>query len=521
MSRSDVAVPARSMNALGGRSAVWAGRGAWGLCLGWLCLNLLQCLDYSLAAIRFPYGIDYGEGIIWQQASLMFGPHAYGDILQPPFIVFHYPPLYHLLVRAASELGVDILAAGRGLSVVSSIVAGTLVGWLSAQGNGSTRGSRVLAGAIAGLSVFTFEPIVLWSSLMRVDLSALALSLAGVACIVASFRRPMLVYPGVVLFVLAAFTKQTAVAAPMAALLVALVRAPRHGAFAILAGALLGCATLAYLQAATGNGFLRHVVAYNLNRFDLGVAALAILRWLSQYAVYAGLAAIILLRRYRALRPEWRNAAELVRLIRRDDRAAWFMVMAAYLLLSTATLVTAGKSGAASNYFLEWMAVICIWLGVWVAESHHASSWVNGRILAAILVPLAVFAQGMTQPFLVSRLKAGLIGPDQQRGGAAMLEWARRIPGPILSDDMVLLMRAGKQVMLEPAIFAELAATGRWPEGLLLDLLRSRSFGAVVTQGGPGDTLFDARYLPATRAAITSNYGRVVSLGDYRVRLPN
>jgi hypothetical protein len=31
------------------------------------------CLDF-IAAIRYPFGIDYGEGIVWQQAMLIPGP---------------------------------------------------------------------------------------------------------------------------------------------------------------------------------------------------------------------------------------------------------------------------------------------------------------------------------------------------------------------------------------------------------------------------------------------------------------
>ena len=35
---------------------------------------------------------------------------------------------------------------------------------------------------------------------------------------------------------------------------------------------------------------------------------------------------------------------------------------------------------------------------------------------------------------------------------------------PVISDDMVLLIRSGREVLWEPAIFAELASTGDWDE---------------------------------------------------------
>jgi hypothetical protein len=47
------------------------------------------------AVLAYPFG-DYGEGIVWQQALLIPGPRMYGPIDHLPFIVFHYPPVYHL-----------------------------------------------------------------------------------------------------------------------------------------------------------------------------------------------------------------------------------------------------------------------------------------------------------------------------------------------------------------------------------------------------------------------------------------
>ena len=50
----------------------------------------------------------------------------------------------------------------------------------------------------------------------------------------------------------------------------------------------------------------------------------------------------------------------------------------------------------------------------------------------------------------------------------------------ITSDDMVLLLRAGKEVPWEPAIFAELASLGRMDETLIIDRIRS---GPIALRG--------------------------------------
>ena len=67
-----------------------------------------------------PYQLDYGEGIVLYQASQIANPEiAYKPINSYPFVVFHYPPLYHWCVLAVSFVTGDLLVAGRAVSVIS------------------------------------------------------------------------------------------------------------------------------------------------------------------------------------------------------------------------------------------------------------------------------------------------------------------------------------------------------------------------------------------------------------------
>ena len=52
----------------------------------------------------------------------------HGPIDHLPFIVFHYPPAYHLASRAVMALGVDPLAAGIPLSVALPCTAASYIG---------------------------------------------------------------------------------------------------------------------------------------------------------------------------------------------------------------------------------------------------------------------------------------------------------------------------------------------------------------------------------------------------------
>ena len=82
-----------------------AALGATGFVVFLLVAHAAIYLKNAFDAVRYPFGLDYGEGLVWQQALLIPGPRMYGAITDASFIVFHYPPVYHLAVRAAVLLG--------------------------------------------------------------------------------------------------------------------------------------------------------------------------------------------------------------------------------------------------------------------------------------------------------------------------------------------------------------------------------------------------------------------------------
>src|SRR5882757_5780898 len=170
-----------------------------------LGLHWLRFLRFAIASILYPYQLDYGEGIVWQQALLMLGPRMYGDINQYPFVVFHYPPFYHVTVRAVSALGIDMLVAGRSISFLAALVIGAVCARLAylATPVGMERGARLAGAATAGMSVFCCLPLIHWAAVMRVDMLAVALSIVGILAVVSSIGRPFLVYVAGLFFLLA------------------------------------------------------------------------------------------------------------------------------------------------------------------------------------------------------------------------------------------------------------------------------------------------------------------------------
>lgn len=478
-------------------------------------------LTAALKAIRYPFELDYGEGIVWQQAEQMRTGDAYGSIIGFPAIVFHYPPLYHALTLAVSSVaGIDMLKAGRIVSVAATLLTGLLAGLIAArtvQGE-IKRSAALLCAAIASLAVLSLSPVSAWGPLMRVDMVAVAFSLAGIWCTMQAFARPRFIHLAGVCFVAAVFTKQTAIAAPAAAFLTLLLLKPRT-AFAGIATCLgLGLAVLAPLAWVTHGGFLRHIFLYNINRFDptrLG----AMVGVLAQHGAYIAVVAIALAKR-RRIKPF--SIRELRENQEQRHGDASLLLLLVYLAFAAVMMLTIAKVGSNINYMVEALCVVAILVGVACKEAAEAlvtGSGVGGPsgFLLRVALPVAVAVQAMSVP---RPAEDELREPKltQARQLVQMIHEAKR---PVISDDMVLVKRAGRQVVWEPAIFAELASKHMWDERPFVARVRSGRFAFFITRSHRGRPLFDSRYTPAVADAMDAAYPVQRRMGDYVLHLPS
>ena len=85
-----------------------------------------------------------------------------------------------------------------------------------------------------------------------------------------------------------------------------------------------------------------------------------------------------------------------------------------------------------------------------------------------------------------------------------------------MSENMTLLYRAGKEVPFEPAIVAGLAETGAWDETPLIEMIRKRTFSAMIVRQLDGSFL----YSPGVASAIEENYRPAERYGGYTVYRP-
>jgi hypothetical protein len=479
---------------------------AIGLLLAVLLYRAGMFAAAGLDAIRYPWELDYGEGIVWQQMRWIFTSKAYGPIDGFPAIVFHYPPLYHAVTAiSAKALGTDELATGRAISLLSTLAAAVacaiLVGLLL-EGRAS-RGDRRLCSSIAGLLVFTYVPVIFWATFMRVDMLALALGLFGLVCAFKSLHRPRLIYLAALLFVAAVYTRQTAIAAPVAAFGVLLLVRPRLASNGIAASLILGMAILLTLGWLTHGGFYRHIFLYNINRVEIDRLWRVVYVFEAQL-IYVALAGFVLARRVADLRLRYRSKQGARAALAAAPVDIRVLIAAAYLLVSTLMLVLVAKSGSNVNYFLDWSFALGMFAAMAPSEAGKTADptpELRTIMTTAAAIGLAVGALFAPLPRTDERSDS-----PHARDLARLARVIAAADKPVISDDMVVLIRGGQDVRWESAIFAELASTGRWDERPFVERIRNHEFAFFITLDDEGRSSFRQRYNPAVAQAIDTAY---------------
>jgi len=488
-----------------------------------LLRNLGTLVVFSFNALSYPYSLDYGEGIVWQQMRDMLQGTAYGPLEVYPAIVYHYPPVFHLVAGATAWIsGADQLAAGRGIEVVSSFATGVLITSLTmlAIGRQYSVVIRTTCGIVAALMFLSCGPVIAWTPLMRVDMLANALGLLGLVFAIRAIDRPAWIYAASVAFVLSLYTKQIAIAAPMAAFAVLLLVDRKTALRGLAASTLLGLIILGTLAWLTDGGFVRHIFMYNVNRLDLsrlvylatGIGSHLPLVLLAMAGTFYSWQVVC--------RAGGTAALQSVRALRRDRTAIASLVLLALLAIRTLMLPAILKSGSNHNYLIEWLSVLAIFAGIAMTQ---VIALAFGKVTsqpskAPLLLSLAATVAFM--PLLLGREISARQMADRAAELTPLVERIAAARKPVIADDMTLLIRAGRRVDWEPAIAAELSHTGLYDEAAFANLIRAGHFAFFVTEESMGKQVFNERYSPAVAAAMRDVYRHQYETGGYFVYSP-
>ncbi len=479
-----------------------------------------------------PYQRNYGEGLIaWQAAHITDSARAYVPLDRYPFVVFQYPPFYHWTARALAELvgTTDLLGAGRAVSLISATLLCAVAGWITFQilpRRADLLGRTLAATFAAALptAFYNFE----WAWLARVDMLAVLLSFSGVAVFAARPDRLPAQILAAVLMIAALFTKQTALAAPFACLLLAWLIDRRMFLRMLITMGASGAFAFGWLEWWTHGQALVHLVRYNRIAFSAARAVQGILMNLRHVAgpvLLAGGAAFPVLRT--AQRLMRRGRLDLLgATLRGNHRRRIIALFALYSTLAGVISLTFGKAGSDINYFLEWNFSLTPLVGVLLFRAGIAlagSVRLQPVSLVALVIPLLLLEPGFDRardgwiralhgPLAADREKAEIY----QR----MLATVQNTSGtPVFSEDMNLLFKAGKEIPADPAMIEYLAKAGLWDERPFVNMVRHQQFSLIVAIVDPDESAMEP-YSPAVAKAILSSYELASSLGEYRIYRP-
>lgn len=534
-------------------------RRAWA---AWLVAGALVLLAIP-AIIRFagtsgdwldyPYPRPGSEGLILYESLLLkHGGNIYAPITADRFISGPYPPVYYWLAGvllpdsvpdfSTPESVTSIFTPGRTVSLIACLMGALLiVGAVASSGYGG-RDRRILlcgvAGGIVGAAVFVAMPQVeVWATRFRGDMLMVALTAGGLVCVAAGTAskdgaaraRWGWLAAGAVLFALAFFTKQTALAGPIAAALFLLARDWRSGLK--WCGLMLGLVAIPFvaLDVATGHWFYLKMVDYH----SLPLRRLTLERLL-QFAFWEDEWPVILLAGGYAL---W-SALRLLGVSSTDEsrhkgsgirgrlsglRVENTLLIPLFALAALVTLPTGAVVGADHNHLLMSGLAVSLGAGALVAmlldsltrrgEGRRAKDeryWVQAMAGLGVAVLVGVY-------LLVTSLPSSWYDPDLSKPSAEQQEQLRKIvlnvqknPGIIyFADDPGILALAGKETPYDdPFTMAALAPLGRWDEGTFRDQLRGGRFALLVLScdvtspdGCRGDT-----FSPGVLDAIREGY---------------
>jgi len=444
---------------------------------------VLPLVRQSLTAINFPYALNYGEGPLLDQSLRLSRGEALYTLDVPPYTIENYPPVYMALQAPwVSAYGASYFY-GRITTIASTALAALFLG-LTAH----ALTKQIAAGLVAAGLLLATPYVFLWSALARVDLTALAFSLAGLFVAVRFPRHPAGAVGAAVLLVLAVYTRQTALlAAPLAAFIYRwrVGGAEAGWTFAVVFGGLV-LGLFALLLIFTQGGIWFHLITANVNALSDNAIRLYADEIARTMPLLLGMALIFIVF-------GWPD---------RRTRAAWFAVTP-YVLAGIISALTIAKVGSDVNYLLEFCAGLCVATGAFVAWAGRFPA-LQALSIAALAGQIAVMQDlSLTKyaPIIRERF-------DQQAALDSVYQLMRDETRPILADDaMGMLPLLGRPILFQPFEMTQLALDGVWDERAFIADLERGAYPVILIQNPyRNPSVRFERWTPAMLAVINEHY---------------
>jgi hypothetical protein len=421
-------------------------RGAeWALLVA-VAAGLLDTLRFAAYYIPLPFAVNFEEGKILNAGyRIIHGLTPYPPVGRPPYLVNVYGPVFYYLVAPLVKWFGLSFTVPRLLVLASGLGAALLLVLLLRHW---TKSWMIALGF--GLSFVAVSLVRDWIYVLRVELFATALSLAGLYV----FAKKKSLLWVALLFLAAIYTKITFISAPIACFAYLVLRKEWRQAWRLAGWMLLfGLTGLAALTAGTHGWalfhmFLTHPDPYRLKWYFQRIGPFALLD--------TGL------------------AAGAVALAWHDLRRRTLSLPLLYCALTALMTLTVGKFGGDANELLEWQASMCLAAGC--GYSALRKHWKFEPAVA--LIPIGVMA------LVLLGLPESRKLPPELAGCPAAYQFAKQQPGELLTGNAGIAALSGKKIWLSDVLeFAVLGHAGRLDQRPLAEMVRKKFFGLILING--------------------------------------
>jgi hypothetical protein len=320
--------------------------------LGFLLVSII------VSRIIYPFDIGHLEAFNWMPAThLLEGKNPYAFAFTPPYSMTPYGIVYYALLAIGVKLFGLQLWWGRILSVLAFAVCVWAVIKITKKLTGNKE--AVWFAFLVTLALF---PAQAWIAMVRSDLIGLAFAFAAV-CLIFDSGKDAPVRLGrlavvILLSVAALFTKHTLLL-PIGIIFLRFLQLDKWREAVIFCAAVLALTAggMFFLNYTSGGGYVwQHFTHAQDLPFDTEKLINEVRRVVTApTAIVFGIFLLIFAYRKRAFF-NWKERAELINKLRSPKLLVLF-----YLFISfTAAVISSGRVGANTNYYLENSFVIAI-----------------------------------------------------------------------------------------------------------------------------------------------------------------
>jgi len=340
---------------------------------------------------------------------------------------------------------------------------------------------------------------MIWSSLARVDLMALAFSLIGLWILYRYRCSGIGLMFACICLLGAAFTRQTYIlSGPLAGFVWLWHENHKRALIFISSFGIVGLLLFGMINAITHGGFFMNIVVANINQYVLP-QTLTMGKQLFRIwpIILISCAIIIILTIYSKSRTPLSNQVQTLQ----EDFIIYGLVF--YSLGALIIAGTIGKVGSNVNYFLELIAVCSIWIGLVLKLINVQKNRIKFVFLGLLFVQ-SVWVLGYS--YILSQLTIGDLREKLSRDESLFTQVHLAIKkGVVLSDDyMDMVIMSGQPIYYQPFEYGELYYAGLWDPSQLVNQINDREFPLILIGG---NTLHKkCCWTPSMVSALEMNY---------------